>query len=252
MIPVSIYVDKNCWAGSVYLIRELLAVAGPLIKNNADLRQAALFDITLVGPTMQPLPSFTGPVITPERSLRTARPAQVIVLPAFFLPPTAHPPLSTALRRWLERARDNGACILAIASGVRLLAEAGMLNGRDATGNMSDRRAFAVHYPEVRFDPDTPLVVDGQLITAASIAPAIEACAHLISRFHGEKAASKFARFTNSARQLSYDQGTLNLRSLQQHGDERVLKRSAIWNNTARTLYRRTMRRAMRHSARAR
>lgn len=217
-IPVNLYIDHHCWMGGVMLIRELLAVAGTLNAREPDLQAAAMFDVTLVGPTMQPVRSFTGPSIMPERSLRNAPQAEVLVLPSFY----GESPVSPALRRWIVRHYEAGGCILASASGVRLLAATGLLDGRDATCNLADRRAIAASRPAVRLSPQTPLVVDGRLITAASIAPTIDACAHLVSRFHGEKAALKFARYANSSRQLSYEQAAVNTNSRHQHGDLRV------------------------------
>ncbi|WP_342116183.1 GlxA family transcriptional regulator [Pseudoduganella sp. OTU4001] len=200
------------------LIRELLAVAGTLNAREPDLEAAAMFDVTLVGPTMQPVRSFTGPAIVPERSLRNSPQADVLVLPSFY----GAAPASPALLRWIVRHYESGGCILASASGVRLLAATGLLDGRDATCNLADRRAIAATRPAVRLSPQAPLVVDGRLITAASIAPTIDACAHLVSRFHGEKAALKFARYANSSRQLSYEQAAVNTNSRHQHGDTRV------------------------------
>jgi len=211
-IPASIYIDHNCWAGGVMLIRELLAVAGTLNAREPDLAAAAMFDVALVGPTMQPVRSFTGPALLPERSLRNSQPATVLVLPSFY----GEVPISPALLRWIIRHYEAGGCILASASGVRLLAATGLLDGRDATCNLADRRAIAASHPAVRLSPQSPLVVDGRLITAASITPTIDACAHLVHRFHGEKAALKFARYANSARQLADVSGR------HEHNDARV------------------------------
>jgi len=198
------------------LIRELLAVAGPLNARQPELLAAPMFDVSMVGPTLQPVRSFTGPAIVPERSLRTAPPVQVLVLPSFY----GDVPASPALLRWITKSYEAGACILAVASGVRLLAASGLLDGRDATCNLADRRAIALARPAVRLAPQTPLVIDGRLLTAASITPAIEACTHLVSRFHGEKAALKFARYTNSARQLPV---TESPSADHAHGDARML-----------------------------
>ena len=197
------------------LIRELLAVAGTLNAREPNLAAAAMFNVALVGPTMQPIRSFTGPALLPERSLRSVRPADVLVLPSFY----GDVPASPALLRWIVRHYEAGGCILASASGVRLLAASGLLDGRDATCNLADRRAIAASRPAVRLSPQVPLVVDGRLITAASITPTIDACAHLVKRFHGEKAALKFARYANSARQLA-DLGSAAERK--EHGDSRV------------------------------
>ncbi|SFF74316.1 transcriptional regulator, AraC family with amidase-like domain [Duganella sp. CF458] len=213
-IKTNIYIDHNCWAGGVMLIRELLAVAGTLNAREPDLQTAAMFDVTLVGPTLQPVRSFTGPALLPERSLRNAQRAQVLVLPSFY----GDVPASPALLRWIVRHYEAGGCILASASGVLLLAETGLLDGRDATCNLADRRAIAATRPAVRLSPQSPLVVDDRLITAASITPTIDACAHLVRRFHGEKAALKFARYANSARQLT----DVGMASGHEHGDTRI------------------------------
>jgi len=198
------------------LIRELLAVAGTLNAREPDLAAAAMFDVALVGPTMQPVRSFTGPALLPERSLRNVRPAEVLVLPSFY----GDVPSSPALLRWIVSHYEAGGCILASASGVRLLAATGLLDGRDATCNLADRRAISAMQPAIRLSTQTPLIIDGRLITAASISPTIDACAHLVKRFHGEKAALKFARYANSARQLA-DVG--NAGNHNEHDDARVL-----------------------------
>jgi len=213
--PTNIFIAQNCWAGGVMLIRELLAVAGTLNARQPDLDAAAMFDVALVGPTMQPVRSFTGPALLPERSLRNARRAEVLVLPSFY----GELPASPAMHRWIVRHYEAGGCILASASGVRLLAASGLLDGRNATCNLADRRAIAAQHPEVRLSPQSPLVVDGRLITAASITPTIDACAHLVKHFHGEKAALKFARYANSARELAHV-GVAS--EHQEHGDPRV------------------------------
>lgn len=211
----NIYIDRNCWAGGVMLIRELLAVAGTLNAREPDLQAAEMFEVALVGPTMQPVRSFTGPALQPERSLRNVRAAALLVLPSFY----GDVPASPALLRWIVRHHEAGGSILASASGVRILAATGLLDGRDATCNLADRRAIAATRPAVRLSPQSQLVVDGRLITAASITPTIDACAHLVKRFHGEKAALKFARYANSARQLA-EVG--NASGHQEHGDARV------------------------------
>lgn len=214
-IRTSIYIDRNCWAGGVMLIRELLAVAGTLNAREPDPHAAEMFEVALVGPTMQPVRSFTGPALLPERSLRNVRLAELLVLPSFY----GDVPASPVLLRWIVRHYDAGGCILASASGVQILAATGLLDGRDATCNLADRRAIAATRPAVRLSPQSQLVVDGRLITAASITPTIDACAHLVKRFHGEKAALKFSRYANSARQLT-EVGVAG--GHHEHGDARI------------------------------
>ncbi len=221
-VRVSIYVDNGCWAGSALLIKELLAVAGTLQARSGDLSRSSLFEVTLVGPTRQPVASFTGPALVPDKSLRNAPPAQIVIIPSFFLANDGRQPVTAAFKRWVMRAHEAGAFLVALTSGVRLLAETGLLDGHEVTGNLSDQRTFSACYPRIRFSPHTPLIIDGRVISTASINPSIDACAYLVGHFFGQRAAQKFARFTNSVAQPTYEQLALAMTPYKQHADQRI------------------------------
>jgi transcriptional regulator GlxA family with amidase domain len=221
-IQVSVYIDDNCWAGLAILIKESLAIAGTLHARSADLHKSELFAVNLVGPTMAAVTSFTGPVIVPQRSIRNAPPPQVIIITSFFLPGTERIRIRPELRRWLIRSYETGAILIGLASGVRLLAETGLLDGHEITGNLSDQRVFATHYPLIRFSPETPLVIDGRIISAASINPCLDACAYLVSQFYGEAVAHKFTKYTNTFTHPTYERLALTNAPWKQHADQRV------------------------------
>ncbi len=221
-VQVSVYIDDNCWGGLAILIKESLAIAGTLHNRSADLRESELFAVNLVGPTRLPVTSFTGPLITPQRTIRNAPQPHVIVITSFFLPGEDRLRIRPELRRWLIQSYEKGAILMGLASGVRLLAETGLLDGHEITGNLSDQRVFANHYPLIRFSPETPLVIDGRIISAASINPCLDACAYLVSQFYGEAAAHKFTKYTNSITHPTYERMALTNAPWKQHADHRV------------------------------
>lgn len=221
-VQVSVYIDDNCWAGLAILIKESLAIAGTLHTRSADLQVSELFAVNLVSPTGQPVKSFTGPVVAAQRSIRNAPTPQVIVITSFFLPSEERVKIRPDLRRWLIRSYEKGAIVMGLASGVRLLAETGLLDGHEATGNLSDQRVFAAQYPLIRFSPEIPLVIDGRIISAASINPCLDACAYLVSQFYGEAAAHKFTRYTNSIAHPTYERMALINAPMKQHADLRI------------------------------
>jgi transcriptional regulator GlxA family with amidase domain len=221
-IQVSVYVDDNCWAGLAILIKEALAIAGTLHARSSDLTKSALFEVKLVALSEQAVTSFTGPLITPEQTIYDTATPQVIVITSFFFTANTPTPIHAELRRWLIRSYKNGAILMGLASGVRILAETGLLDGHEVTGNLSDQRVFAEHYPNIRFSTERPLVIDGRIISAASINPCLDACAYLVSQFYGEAAAHKFTRFTNSTAQPTYEKMALVSAPWKQHTDQRI------------------------------
>lgn len=204
------------------LVKEAFAVAGTLHARSADIAASALFDVRLTAMASAPVRSFTGPQLAPECTIGAAGwPEVVVVAPLFFHDEDRHA-LPAALRNWLVEAYDAGAIVLCLASGVRLLAETGLLDGHEVTGNLSDQRVFARHYPQIRFSPDTPLVIDGRIISAASINPCMDACAYLVGHFYGESIAHKFSRYTNSFSHPTYERMAMRNAAFKQHGDQRV------------------------------
>ena len=219
---VSIYVDEDCWLGSVHLMREVLAIAGTLQRGGRALHTQPMFEVQLVGPTRAPVVSFTGAPVRPDRGLRGAIAGEALIVPAFYFAEPTRAHVSTAFKRWIARAEQAGAIIVAVTGGVRLLAEAGVLEGREVACNPADGPALRKHYPGIVCRPETPLVIDGRIVTASSVNPAIDACAFLVSHFHGEKAATKLARYANSVQQPTYEHLALATAPWKQHADQRI------------------------------
>lgn len=222
MIKVAVYIDDNCWGGLAMLVKEAFAIAGTLHGRNADLAASALFQVRLTARGKAPVRSFTGPALVPEATLSDSPAPQIVVVPPFFFADEARKPIPARLRRWLIDAYDNGAILFCMASGVRVLAETGLLDGHEVSGNPSDQRVFAQHYPQIRFTPETPLLIDGRIISAASINPCMDACAYLVGQFVGEGAARKFSRYTNSVQHPTYERMALKNAPHKQHADQRI------------------------------
>lgn len=222
VVEVVVYVADHCWLGSVHLMQELLAVAGTLQRGSAELRAPAMFRVTLAGVTAAQVTSFAGSPVQPSCTLDDAPAAGVVIVPSFYLDQAGRPPMPAALRRWLLARQQAGAIFVGLTSGVRVLAEAGVLDGRRVAVNPADRTAMRNHYPALQLDFDSPLVIDGRAVTAASINPAIDACAYLTEHFFGARCAAKFARYCNSVRQPSYEQAVLTMAAWQGHSDERI------------------------------
>lgn len=74
------------------------------------------------------------------------------------------------------------------------LAEAGLLDGRDATTHWRYADRLAAAYPKTTVDENVLYVEDGNILTSAGTASAIDASLHLIRQEFGPKAATAIAR----------------------------------------------------------
>jgi AraC family transcriptional activator FtrA len=222
LVSVGVLIDHDCWGGLALLVKEAFAIAGTLHARSADLEASAHFQVRLVARTRAPVRSFTGPQLLPESTLAGARRPQIVVVPPFFFSDEERRPVPAPVKRWLMEAHDNGAVLVCMASGVRLLAETGLLDGHEVTGNPSDQRYFDRHFPRIRFTPQTPLVIDGRIISAASINPCMDAISYLVGQFMGEAAARKFSRYTNSLSQPTYERMAMKTAPHKQHADQRI------------------------------
>jgi AraC family transcriptional regulator, transcriptional activator FtrA len=94
----------------------------------------------------------------------------------------------------LRRAYDRGARMVSFCSGAFALASAGILDGRDATTHWMYADDLVDRYPRVRFDPEVLYVDDGQVLTSAGTAGAIDLALHIVRCDHGATVAAGVAR----------------------------------------------------------
>jgi transcriptional regulator GlxA family with amidase domain len=99
-------------------------------------------------------------------------------------------PLLAALRR----AADRGAWVLSVCSGVFVLGEAGLLEGRRCTTHWRHTAELAHRYPGAKVDPGVLYVDEQPVITSAGTAAGIDACLHLVRKEQGSRVANGIAR----------------------------------------------------------
>jgi AraC family transcriptional activator FtrA len=141
-------------------------------------------------PDGRPVRSRSGFLITPHADLAPVETADLVAVPAH---PTGSPPPPEVLDA-LRRAADRGARLLSLCSGVFVLAEAGLLDGRDCAVHWNQAEELAQRYPLARVHCDSLYVQDGNLLTSAGTAAGIDACLHLVRQEHGSAVATKLAR----------------------------------------------------------
>ncbi|MFJ1601602.1 helix-turn-helix domain-containing protein [Streptomyces sp. NPDC088261] len=101
---------------------------------------------------------------------------------------------SPAVLDAVRRAAARGARLVSFCTGSFVLAAAGALDGRRATTHWRWADLFAERFPAVRLDPDVLFVDEGDVVTAAGSAAALDASLQLIRHDHGARTAVAVSR----------------------------------------------------------
>lgn len=101
---------------------------------------------------------------------------------------------SAPLMEALQRADAQGKLIVGLCLGAFVLADAGLLNGKEATTHWAARSEFARRFPKVRYRPEDLYVSAGNIVTSAGTVAAIDCCLHLVRQRFGAEVANRTAK----------------------------------------------------------
>jgi transcriptional regulator GlxA family with amidase domain len=144
------------------------------------------FHVTVVGLTRERFHCGNGIPVEPGAAIGEVDRADIVILPELWLGPDEHlEGRYPALIEWIRSRYDNGACVYSACSGALMLAETGLLNGRDATSHWGYQDLFKRRYPQIRFRPEPNLCFGdpgGRIITAGGTTSWHDLALHIIAR----------------------------------------------------------------------
>ncbi|WP_285546718.1 helix-turn-helix domain-containing protein [Streptomyces lavendulae] len=139
----------------------------------------------------------SGPVrvdrflLEPDHGLEQLAHADTVIVPGW-ADTDREPPAD--LVRAVRAAHEAGARVASLCTGAFILGAAGLLDGRRATTHWAHTRELARRHPAATVDPDVLYVDNGDVLTSAGKAAAMDLCLHLVRLDHGAANANKIAR----------------------------------------------------------
>ncbi|GAB6898388.1 GlxA family transcriptional regulator [Kineosporia succinea] len=94
----------------------------------------------------------------------------------------------------IRRAHARGAQLVGLCTGAFTLAEAGVLDGRRAAVHWQLADEFRARFPSVRLEPDVLFIDDGDVLTSAGSAAALDLSLHIVRRDYGTQVANQVGR----------------------------------------------------------
>ncbi|AOW12736.1 hypothetical protein LPB72_17145 [Hydrogenophaga crassostreae] len=155
-------------------------------------------EVKIVSKDGLPFRCIGGIAVEPHAAIFDIRNADAVVVcdmynPIDLAPIGQYPEFTT----WLQVMHKQGALISSVCSGTLVLAEAGLLNGREAAAHWAYGELFAEHYPDIRMRKDSVLClseVDDRIVTAGGVTSWQDLALYLIARFCGHRQACETAK----------------------------------------------------------
>jgi transcriptional regulator GlxA family with amidase domain len=181
---VVVIVDENSNPFELGCATEVFGLRRPEIGRD-------LYDFRLCSPEPDTLMRDGFFTLSGVAALDAADDADTLIVPNR---PNVEAPRRPAVLDAIRRAHARGTRLVGFCSGAFTLAEAGVLDGRRAAAHWQLADSFRAMFPAVRLEPDVLFVDDGDILTSAGSAAALDLGLHLVRRDHGAEIANAVSR----------------------------------------------------------
>ena len=187
-------------AGSaLYGLVDVLMSAGSIWQTLMRSDAGTLpFHVRIASTSTRSLRCGNGIPVSPGVAIRDNPSADIIIIPQLWLGPDEHlGGRHEELTAWIRERYAKGACIYSVCSAALLLAETGLLDGREATSHWGYQELFQRRYPQIRFRPEPSLCfadAEGRLVTAGGSTSWHDLVLHIISRHVSPSEALRIAK----------------------------------------------------------
>lgn len=199
-VSISLIAVPEASAAIVYSLHEVFASVGMVWEavTGEETEKTRQMTPRIVGRTTKPIRTTFNATLVPDHTFTEKHRSDVVIVGDLFINDGAGP-----VGRWREEIAwirdqyDRGAIVCSVCTGSMMLAEAGLLAGREATTHWSARRLFEDCYPQVLLQPERLLVpcgIEHRIITSGGSATWTELALYLVARFSGEAEARRIAK----------------------------------------------------------
>ena len=199
-LRIDLLAADSCRAAILYGLFDLLSSVGTAWSYLTDgTLSPPLTRVRIVARSTEPFRCIGGVPVIPDIALDDADDAEIVCLPNFRIGETTAPrDMLGPEIDWVLRRHATGARLASACSGSALLADAGLLDGEEATAHWSMKEIFQQRYPDVVFCGDRTLAFAGEgdsIVMSGGMASWQDLALYLIARFLGPEHAAQSARF---------------------------------------------------------
>jgi len=221
-IDVTILLLNDFYASTALAPIEVFHSAGRLWNLLTGRESEPCFRVTVASLDGLPVETPYSVGLVPEVSIDQVGNTDLIVVPASGLDLDAQIEKHRALPAWLRRRYERGAYIASICTGAAYLAEAGLLDGREATTHWSTAEDYRERYPGIKWRPDVFVTEDRRVLCSGGVYAAIDLSLYLVDKFCGHEVAVQTAKALLVDMPRTHQTGYAVLPLSRSHSDENI------------------------------
>lgn len=202
-----------------------LLTAFPMVADFCDdVPAASPFKVEIVGQARTTITAPSGLPITIQRSIEEIERTDIVIVSTMAVDEGTqhrHPEIVD----WMRRMHERGALLCSACTGLVLLAETGLLEGRQATTHWTFAETFQRAFPGVELCIDEVLLTAGEreeFVMAGGAASWQDLALYLIGRFVSPAASHAIAKYELLERHIEGQTPYLPFLPRMQHGDALV------------------------------
>lgn len=232
-ISISLIAVPEVSAAIVYGLHEVFTCVGTVWESlTGEQTDTRRITPRIVGRTTMPMRTTFNATLVPDHTFSERHFSDVVIVGDLNFADDGGPVGRWAEEiQWIRDQYEQGAIVCSVCTGSMMLAEAGLLNAREATTHWSARGVFEECYPQVLLKPERVLVPSGlehRIVTSGGSTSWTELALYLVARFCGDAEARRIAKIflfgDRSDGQLPF----ASMARPKQHEDA-IIAQSQIW-----------------------
>lgn len=173
---------------------EILSSAGFLYKKLKGSEGKRQFNVRTASLGGQKVQTVTPLKLEPDHSIDEIETADLIVVSAGGGDLDEICQQNAGLIPWLKQFYEKGTALAGVCSGVAILAEAGLLNGRPATTHWALVNNCRKRYPEVDWQPERHVTESDQIFCSGGVYSGVDLCLYIVEKYCGHQIAMQTAK----------------------------------------------------------
>lgn len=222
VLDVTVVLLDRGYVSTAIAPAEVFYSAGLLWNSLHGGRPEPRFRVSIASVDGKPVTSNFSLNLSPALAIAEIEHTDIIILSASGLELHERIARNTPLLGWLRHWHARGAYIAGICSGVAFLAEAGLLDGRQATTHWAVADTLRQRYPKVHWRPEMFVTEDGRVLCSGGVYAAVDVSLYLVEKFCGHEVALQCAKSLLVSMPRSRQSGYAVLPISKPHCDDRI------------------------------